>query len=55
VLTPFFTSPSFVDRLRGVASALSSVRSELVVYSVSSIDSLQHISRRYRSPATSTA
>ncbi|HMM27203.1 MAG: LacI family DNA-binding transcriptional regulator [Chloroflexota bacterium] len=41
VLTPFFTSPSFVDRLRGVASALSSVRSELVVYSVSSIDSLQ--------------
>src|SRR5688572_17396840 len=26
VLTPFFTSPSFVDRLRGVATALTSSR-----------------------------
>jgi len=41
VLTPFFTSPSFIDRLRGVATALSSVRGELVVYSVDSMDVLQ--------------
>lgn len=41
VLTPFFTSPSFIDRLRGVATALSGVRAELVVYSVDSMDILQ--------------
>src|SRR3954447_16409823 len=31
VITPFFTSPSFTDRLRGVASALSVSRYELVI------------------------
>lgn len=41
VITPFFTSPSFTDRLRGVASALSNSRYELVVYTVDSIDRLQ--------------
>jgi DNA-binding LacI/PurR family transcriptional regulator len=40
VVTPFFTSPSFTDRLRGVASALSNSKYELVVYTVDSIDRL---------------
>lgn len=36
VLVPFFTSPSFVQRMRGVAAALSETKFELVVYTVSS-------------------
>ncbi|MBX3015990.1 MAG: LacI family DNA-binding transcriptional regulator [Caldilineaceae bacterium] len=39
VLAPFFTYPSFVQRLRGVAGALHRSEYELVVYS---IDSAQH-------------
>ncbi|MCB0188120.1 MAG: LacI family DNA-binding transcriptional regulator, partial [Caldilineaceae bacterium] len=39
VLAPFFTYPSFVQRLRGVASVLNGSEYELVVYSV---DSVQH-------------
>jgi len=41
VLTPFFTAPSFVQRLRGVASALSKANYELVIYPVDSMDHLQ--------------
>jgi DNA-binding LacI/PurR family transcriptional regulator len=40
VITPFFTSPSFIDRLRGVASALSNSRYELVIYTVDSKERL---------------
>jgi DNA-binding LacI/PurR family transcriptional regulator len=40
VITPFFTSPSFTDRLRGVATALSNSKYELVVYTVDSMDRL---------------
>lgn len=36
VLAPFFTYPSFVQRLRGVASILNGSEYELVVYSVDS-------------------
>lgn len=36
VLTPFFTSDSFVDRLRGVVTALSSLPYELVIFDVAS-------------------
>lgn len=36
VLTPFFTSDSFVDRLRGVVTALSALPYELVIYDVAS-------------------
>jgi DNA-binding LacI/PurR family transcriptional regulator len=36
VLAPFFTLPSFVERLRGVANALSSSACELVIYNVDS-------------------
>ena len=41
VLTPFFTAPSFVERLRGVDSALMDMNYELVVYSVDSLKRLQ--------------
>lgn len=41
VLTAFFTAPSFVQRLRGVASALSKANYELVIYPVDSMDHLQ--------------
>jgi LacI family transcriptional regulator len=41
VLTPFFTAPSFVQRLRGVASALSKANYELVIYPVESVEQLE--------------
>jgi DNA-binding LacI/PurR family transcriptional regulator len=41
VITPFFTAPSFVQRLRGIAGELSKKNSELVIYTVDSIDRLQ--------------
>jgi DNA-binding LacI/PurR family transcriptional regulator len=41
VLTPFFTAPSFVQRLRGVASALSKDNYELVIYPVDTLEDLQ--------------
>jgi LacI family transcriptional regulator len=40
VVTPFFTAPSFVQRLRGVASVLTPTNYELVVYTV---DTLQRL------------
>ncbi|MBI5669069.1 MAG: LacI family DNA-binding transcriptional regulator [Chloroflexi bacterium] len=42
VITPFFTSPSFVDRMRGVAEGLSNSRYELVVYTVDSVERLNN-------------
>lgn len=41
VVTPFFTAPSFVQRLRGIATVLSSKNFELVIYPVYSADHLQ--------------
>jgi LacI family transcriptional regulator len=41
ILTPFFTLPSFVQRMRGVASALADSRYELVVYPVDSLEKLE--------------
>lgn len=41
VLTPFFTAPSFVQRLRGLAGALSRANCELVIYTVDSVEHLQ--------------
>ncbi len=40
VITPFFTAPSFVQRLRGVSAALASFNYELVIYAVDSSDRL---------------
>jgi DNA-binding LacI/PurR family transcriptional regulator len=41
VITPFFTAPSFIQRLRGIAGALSPKTYELVIYTVESTDQLQ--------------
>src|SRR5574340_561216 len=41
VITPYFTAPSFVQRLRGVAAALTRANLELVIYTVASLDHLQ--------------
>jgi LacI family transcriptional regulator len=40
VLTPFFTFPSFIQRMRGIASALADTPFELVIYPVDSSDRL---------------
>jgi DNA-binding LacI/PurR family transcriptional regulator len=42
VITPFFTSPSFVQRLRGVASVLTESNYELVIFTVDTYERLQH-------------
>ncbi len=41
VISPFFTAPSFIQRLRGVAETLSPENYELVVYTVDSNDHFQ--------------
>jgi LacI family transcriptional regulator len=41
VLTPFFTAPSFVQRVRGVTSVLSASEHELIVYTVQSTAQLR--------------
>jgi DNA-binding LacI/PurR family transcriptional regulator len=40
VITPFFTAPSFIQRLRGIAATLSPKNYELVIYTV---DSSNHL------------
>lgn len=42
VITPFFTAPSFVQRLRGIASALSKSSYELVIFPVDSSTQLEN-------------
>jgi LacI family transcriptional regulator len=41
VLTPFFTAPSFVQRLRGIDAALASHNYELIIYVVDSLARLR--------------
>jgi LacI family transcriptional regulator len=41
VITPFFTAPSFIQRLRGISETLSPRNCELVIYTVDSTDHLQ--------------
>jgi LacI family transcriptional regulator len=41
VVTPFFTAPSFVQRLRGIAGSLSKENYDLVIYTVDSNNRLQ--------------
>ncbi len=41
VITPFFTAPSFVQRLRGIASALTQENYGLVIYTVESAAHLE--------------
>jgi len=40
VIMPFITAPSFVQRLRGVATALMNTKYELVIYTIDSLDRL---------------
>ena len=40
VISPFFTAPSFVQRLRGISQALSEEKFEMVIYTV---DSAEHL------------
>lgn len=40
VIAPFFTQPSFMERLRGVAEFLAEQHYELVIYSVDSVEDL---------------
>ncbi len=40
ILTPFFTAPSFVQRLRGVAAVLQSTCYELIIFTVDSASGL---------------
>jgi DNA-binding LacI/PurR family transcriptional regulator len=41
VITPFFTAPSFVQRLRGIAATLSKENFDLLIYTVDSNNRLQ--------------
>ena len=41
VITPFFTAPSFIQRLRGIAETLSPKNYELVIYPINSSNHLQ--------------
>lgn len=41
VITPFFTAPSFVQRLRGIAATLSKENFDLIIYTVDSNNRLQ--------------
>jgi LacI family transcriptional regulator len=41
VISPFFTAPSFVQRLRGISKALSANKFELVIFTVDSADHLK--------------
>jgi LacI family transcriptional regulator len=42
VLTPFFTAPAFVQRLRGIAEGLLPTQYELTIFTVESIQHLNH-------------
>jgi LacI family transcriptional regulator len=41
VLTPFFTAPSFVQRLGGIAAVLDRTKYELIIYTVESLAQLE--------------
>lgn len=41
VITPFFTAPSFIQRIRGIASALPPNKFELIIYTVDSTETLR--------------
>ena len=41
VLTPFFTAPSFVQRLGGIAEALDKTKYELIIYIIESLAQLE--------------
>lgn len=42
VIAPFFTQPSFMERLKGVANVLASKHYELVIYSIDTMEDLEN-------------
>ncbi len=42
VIAPFFTQPSFMERLRGVSAVLASLHYELVIYSIDTVSDLDN-------------
>lgn len=42
VVAPFFTQPSFMERLRGISSVLSREHYELVIYSIDTMEDLEN-------------
>ncbi|MBS3783972.1 MAG: LacI family DNA-binding transcriptional regulator, partial [Anaerolineae bacterium] len=50
VLVPFFTRPSFVERLRGIEAAIAETEYDLIVYNVESVDKRDDYFRRVSRP-----
>jgi DNA-binding LacI/PurR family transcriptional regulator len=50
VVVPFFTRPSFVERLRGIEAAIAETEYDLIVYNVESVDKRDATFRRVSRP-----
>jgi DNA-binding LacI/PurR family transcriptional regulator len=50
VIVPFFTRPSFVERLRGIEAAIAETEYDLIVYNVESVDKRDEYFRRVSRP-----
>jgi DNA-binding LacI/PurR family transcriptional regulator len=50
VIVPFFTRPSFVERLRGIEAAIAETEYDLIVYNVESVDKRDEYFRRMSRP-----
>jgi DNA-binding LacI/PurR family transcriptional regulator len=50
VTVPFFTRPSFVERLRGIEAAIAETEYDLIVYNVESVDKRDAYFRRLSRP-----
>jgi DNA-binding LacI/PurR family transcriptional regulator len=51
VIVPFFTRPSFVERLRGIEAAIAETEYDLIVYNVESVEKRDEYFRRMSRPA----
>jgi DNA-binding LacI/PurR family transcriptional regulator len=50
VIVPFFTRPSFVERLRGIEAAIAETEYDLIVYNVESVDKRDEYFKRMSRP-----
>jgi DNA-binding LacI/PurR family transcriptional regulator len=50
VIVPFFTRPSFVERLRGIEAAIAETEYDLIVYNVESVEKRDEYFRRMSRP-----
>lgn len=50
VIVPFFTRPSFVERLRGIEAAIAETEYDLIVYNVETVDKRDEYFRRMSRP-----